>query len=429
MRSSLSISPTPFRSSHLIIPPSPFTPQLPISPPSKPKIKPASPKISLSVPPPPQEPLKWLWQCHCCARIYHLGTTRRCLDDGHYFCAGAPVTKRDRKTGLRIMRKSRACASEFDYQGWKTWGTWRRDVAEQRAAAEALAAFDAAEEEAVESDEDLKVEDVDAPGAGAVPRPLFAPSVPSEGVWFAGAWGKKGAVQLQHSSSSPEAFWEKDCWGTCDYPSECRWGKQFGAAQTQAQALVVATAAAVPPPPPPPPPPASMVDEPVAKNLERPSRSALEITSLPATIDEESGTEADVLSEHRHEELSPTAQETTKKPTFDDLLESAKRRKRRSAGPLPSPLASNPPSPTEQEAMDSQAASAHTLQKAFDDFELDLKKSIGRASVLLNGFVLGLKGSNGLSEEEKAEAFVKGLKTDRKKKRPTKEEDGQSLSD
>jgi hypothetical protein len=49
--------------------------------------------------------------------------------------------------------------------------------------------------------------------------------------------------------------------------------------------------------------------------------------------------------------------------------------------------------------------------------------------VLLNGFVLGLKGS-GVTDEEKAEAFVKGLRTDRKKKRSSaKEEDGQSLSD
>jgi hypothetical protein len=57
-----------------------------------------------------------------------------------------------------------------------------------------------------------------------------------------------------------------------------------------------------------------------------------------------------------------------------------------------------------------------------------LKKSIGRASVLFNGFVNGLKAT-GSSEEDKAEAFVKGVKVDRKKKRAVKEEDGQSLSD
>jgi len=277
------------------------------------------------------------------------------------------------------------------------------------------------DEDAVESDEELRVEDVGAGSAG-VPRPLFAPSVPAEEVWFGGKWTKKSAA------APVSSFWEKDCWGTCDYPSECRWGKQFGAAQTQAQAHVVAAPAVAVPSPPPPPPP-SMVFEPVSKDLEMRDRSAEKIASVPTTIEEMAEPDGTgEPSEHRHEEPLATAQETTKKPTFDDLLESVKRRKRRSAGPLHSPLASNPPLPTTEQE-ESQAASAHTLQKAFDDFELDLKKSIGRASVLLNGFVLGLKGS-GATDEEKAEAFVKGLRTDRKKKRSSaKEEDAQSLSD
>jgi hypothetical protein len=247
-----------------------------------------------------------------------------------------------------------------------------------------------------------------------------------EGVWFSGAWGRKSEVTPRAVMALPE----KDCWGTCDYPSECRWGKQFGAAQTQAQAQVVVSPTTVSLPLPPPPPPSSMVAEPMAKDLEARSKNAEKLSTLPATIEElPEADEAVELSDHIHEDPSTTAQETTKKPTFDDLLESAKRHKRRSAGnTLPSPLASNPPSPTEQEAQAQEAAAAHTLQKAFDDFELDVKKSIGRASVLLNGFVLGLKGS-GLSEEEKAEAFVKGLRTDRKKKRVVREEDGQSLSD
>lgn len=281
-------------------------------------------------------------------------------------------------------------------------------------------------EEAVESDGELRVEDVRVRG-GDVPRPLFAKEGLQEGVWFSGSWGRKSEVTAREVMTLPE----KDCWGTCDYPSECRWGKQFGAAQTQAQAQAVVAPAANSSPPPPPSPPASVVDEPVAKDIERPTKSAEKLAMLPATIEETLEADEDIeISDHIHEDVSAAVHETTKKPTFDDLLESAKRRKRRSAGgTLPSPLASNPPSPTGQEEEQAQtAASAHTLQKAFDDFELDLKKSIGRASVLLNGFVLGLKGS-GLSEEEKAEAFVKGLKTDRKKKRAAKEDDGQSLSD
>lgn len=271
------------------------------------------------------------------------------------------------------------------------------------------------EEVAVESDEELQVENVDV---GVVPRPLFAPSVPLEGQWMGGLWAKKPAVNNQ-----TPGYWEKDCWGTCDYPSECRWGKQFGTQQTQAQAAVAVAPHVVVPSVPPPPP--SMVAEPAARDLEQPSKSAEKLSSMPATIAELPEAVDDVSSDHHlHEEASATVQETTKKPTFDDLLESAKRRKRRSAGPLHSPLASNPVSPVEQE----QEASAHTLQKAFDDFELDLKRSIGRASLLLNGFVQGFKGS-GASEEEKADAFVRGLKTENKKKRAAKEDDAQSLSD
>jgi hypothetical protein len=433
----LTITPTPYRSSHLTIPTTPFTPRLPISPPPRPQVKSSNSnsKIVLSVPPPPQEPLKWLWKCHCCSRIYHLGTTRRCLDDGHYFCAGAPVTKRDRKTGQKVTRKSRACASEFDYQGWKSWGSWRRDVDEQRALAEALLTEDVAL--------DVKSPNAAAPSS-VVPRPLFAPAVPQEGHWFQGIWTRKPAVAAAAPTApAPADFWTKDCWNTCDYPSECRWGKQFGQQQTRAQSCSQpSTSPTTASDSLGPPPPASMVAEPAVGDLGAPSSSFEGLCSMPATIEEAMESEAITSSPSATASDATTAaavqETTTKKPTFDDLLESAKRRKRRSAGPLPSPLASNPPSPVEQQfpenaltltsshsASESASASAsasgsstHTLAKAFDDFELDVRKSIGRASLLLNDFVLGLKpGSAPASEEEKADAFVRGLITSHHGKR------------
>ena len=443
----LTITTTPYRSSHLTIPTTPFTPRLPISPPPRPQVTSikSSTKIALSIPPPPQEPLKWHWQCHCCSRIYHLGTTRRCLDDGHYFCAGAPVTKRDRKTGQKITRKSRACASEFDYQGWKSWGSWRRDVDEQRAVAEALLTEDV--------DLDVQSQNAAAPSS-VVPRPLFAPAVPQEGHWFQGIWTRKPTVA--EATPAPTDFWTKDCWNTCDYPSECRWGKQFGQQQTRAQSCSQPSTS--PTTASPPPPPASMVDEPTARDLGQPSSSFEGLSSMPATIEEAAETEA-TNSPSAATAAAVQQETTTKKPTFDDLLESAKRRKRRSAGPLPSPLASNPPSPVEQQFSENalsltsshsasasasasgSASSTHTLAKAFDDFELDVRKSIGRASLLLNDFVLGLKGSNAsASEEEKADAFVRGLITSHHGKRrknrrgedreeESEREDGRSLSD
>ncbi|PSK56730.1 Exosome complex exonuclease dis3 [Elsinoe australis] len=116
--------------------------------------------------PKPAEPLAWLWQCHICHRTYRLTVTRRCLDDGHYFCSGMTViSKRDQKP--RVKRR-RACASEFDYNGWKAVGEWKRKV---------TAAAD---------------EEVD---------------------------GDKENTEFEKKQTN-----KKDCWKNCDYPSQCRWG-------------------------------------------------------------------------------------------------------------------------------------------------------------------------------------------------------------
>lgn len=268
-----------------------------------------------------------------------------------------------------------------------------------REAAEVLAGSKGDEERG--EDGDLRVEDV-REVAFDVPRPSL----------LGGRGSAAGGGQ------------EKDCWNYCDYPSECRWGKQFGAAQTQAQYSTAVLAPPAPTPPSLPPACSTAADEPVAKDLEKPGRSFDGISALPAMAEEAEG---DACPSAQPEPAS-VVQETTKKPTFDDLLESAKRRKRRSVGSPPSPLASNPPSPTEEITTVPGMASAHALQKAFDDFELDVRKSIGRASVLLNGLVQGSK-TGGASEDERAEAFVKGLKTGHRKKKSVVMDDGHSLSE
>ncbi|KAF2147265.1 uncharacterized protein K452DRAFT_217695, partial [Aplosporella prunicola CBS 121167] len=103
----LTINPAPFRSSPLAIPPSPFSPRLPLTPPASKPVSIASTdsdsdsssttstststKRALTSPttplsPPPAPALRWIWQCHICKSVYPLGATRRCLDDGHFFC-------------------------------------------------------------------------------------------------------------------------------------------------------------------------------------------------------------------------------------------------------------------------------------------------------------------------------------------------------
>lgn len=173
----LAIHPAPFKSSHLAIPPSPFSPCSPITPvPKEPRhddvtvlnISNTS-RFTLQA---PSAPLQWVWTCHACTRTYPLGATRRCLDDGHHFCAGTTVVKSWRKDGpRRRMKKHRACASEFDFAGWKGWGRWRRGVPTRPGKAV----------------------------AGKSLRPLML-----------------------------DTNKEKNCWINCDYPSHCRWGKKVG---------------------------------------------------------------------------------------------------------------------------------------------------------------------------------------------------------
>lgn len=376
MLANLSIASKPYKSSFLAIPPSPFSPKFPLllpgTPPPKHQTK-SRPKIEL--PPPPPEPLNWLWQCHLCNRVYQLGVTRRCLDDGHFFCAGTTTVKRSKRNGYKKTVRHKACASEFDYQGWKAWSTWRRDVAEQIAAAEALEDF-----------------------LNDQPMSLSVPTEPAEGRWFNGAWAKKGGAE----NRAARDYWRKDCWNACDYPSECRWGKQFGVATP------VVTVA--------PAPPVLVPSSPEPESILPTSEDKRKSASVDDIVLDVAPSPHDPMPTADGEPPAPqtsltTADEGIRKPSMDDLLESAKRRKRRSAGQAPSPLASNPPSPVEEVFPES---TAQTLQRALDDFDIDVRKTFERAGVAVSNFVTGRRNTAAL-EDEKAEAFVAGLKVSKKR--------------
>ena len=146
--------------------------------------------------------------------------------------------------------------------------------------------------------------------------------------------------------------------------------------QTQAQNQEVAKAVVV-------------ADEKAPEELDGKAKTSFEeiLLGIPATIEKEEG-EVDMLdapaSPLAETASTPSPTEVSvKKPTLDDLLESAKRRKRRSSGAPPSPLASNPPdADVELGGRASEGTASHSLQKALDDFELDVKKGLGRASEL-----------------------------------------------
>ena len=73
--------------------------------------------------PEPAKPLAWIWQCHLCKSRYSLGVTRRCLQDGHFYCS----SETDRPN-LKRKKSGQSCSSEFDYIGWREWGEWKRKV-------------------------------------------------------------------------------------------------------------------------------------------------------------------------------------------------------------------------------------------------------------------------------------------------------------
>ena len=73
--------------------------------------------------PEPARPLAWIWQCHLCKSRYPLSVTRRCLQDGHFYCSGET-----NRPNLKKKKRGLSCSSEFDYIGWREWGEWKRKV-------------------------------------------------------------------------------------------------------------------------------------------------------------------------------------------------------------------------------------------------------------------------------------------------------------
>jgi hypothetical protein len=151
--------------------------------------------------------------------VYRLGVTRRCLEDGHYFCSlpsppPSPIQdekrgrerdkessfsegfeisvarllakERERKKKEKQRKKRRAqkgCRAEFDYTGWSVYNNWRREI---RA---------------------IQYRDYGTLGSSRTIGELrFWEGIPVR--------GRQGSEKVK-----------KDCWRDCDFPSECLNGK------------------------------------------------------------------------------------------------------------------------------------------------------------------------------------------------------------
>lgn len=112
----------------------------PLSPLSKRKLLNSLPPSPIAVapkcPPPPTEPYPFLWQCCSCYTVYRFATTRRCLLCSHNYCTRVVASESTDPSSSssstsaggskKRRRKNKYCRSEFDYEGWEKWGTWRR---------------------------------------------------------------------------------------------------------------------------------------------------------------------------------------------------------------------------------------------------------------------------------------------------------------
>ena len=133
---------------------------------------PPSPNL---LPKAPASPSPWLWQCHLCGRVYSVGVTRRCLEDGHIFCSAVQTRtgSQDGESSAQVSATTKkpkrrqgrigTCDHQFDYVGWDRYNRWRREIARTKSKSAGSS---------VGSDED---EDED----------------------------------------------ERDCWNNCEYPGKC----------------------------------------------------------------------------------------------------------------------------------------------------------------------------------------------------------------
>ncbi|KAH7064614.1 hypothetical protein B0J12DRAFT_693048 [Macrophomina phaseolina] len=284
----LTVTPAPFKPSNLSIPPSPFSPRLPLTPPTSPTRRSSAAsnnKRELPSPstPPPSPALKWVWQCHICHRTYPLGATSRCLDDGHYFCSGATTVKtwRARANLKKKVKKHRACASEFDYSGWKAFGQWRRS------------------EEAIRSATFGDATDLSDAAEGQFYHP---------------------PVSLMRTQ---KATTHRDCWNLCDFPSECRWGSQYGVQASTTMPLLPLPAEEATPPSYPKEP--ENQSQEAAAGAPKPDTSGTilhRVTYTPPT------TFDGILNRHHEGELSPLSPKELREKFWDGILDSARQRKK-----------------------------------------------------------------------------------------------------
>ncbi|KAH8902010.1 hypothetical protein BR93DRAFT_921298 [Coniochaeta sp. PMI_546] len=156
----------------------------------------------------PPSSTSWRWQCHKCRTWYVLSCTRRCLHCSHIFCQkthhssteaqlSSPHLHRQTRTRQR-SKKLGPCSSEFDFEGWAAWGSWRRMAIIRRNARRQMekAAY-----------------------MTWKPKEYYRGGAKSTALWLP----RSTETQLETLQRKEEMYLrgEHDCSLHCDYPNEC----------------------------------------------------------------------------------------------------------------------------------------------------------------------------------------------------------------
>lgn len=204
----------------------------------------------------PKTPLAWTWTCHCCQRIWSMGTTQRCLHCSHRMCTAQEEEdekkeknknkkrsvilaghvgrkgvfkaendkdyKRQRLLSHRtMMRKRKAkrkvgrpCRTHFDYHGWEGWNQWRRNV--KRSNDERHDTGGDTDNDDAATIPDSEDDDKTCENGDNEEKKQNTTLLPAQ-----------GRLHIVGGNDPPPQHDKvHNCWDDCDYPSQCLYGNE-----------------------------------------------------------------------------------------------------------------------------------------------------------------------------------------------------------
>ena len=178
-------------------------------------------------------------------------------------------------------------------------------------------------------------------------------------------FGRQNSPEVSPTTAPPK----KNCERNCNFPSECRWGRKIVPPSVPSSASSVS--------------PVKTADgEDITVVM---TKSPVEFASILIALEEES---APLVANTEQSPNETACDDPQKENVLHSVVVSAKHRKRKSLSNVSSPL-----SPVVVDAEDAVAGeelkseSQSSFAKVLDDFEVEMRRSLGRANDLLVGAI------------------------------------------